>query len=127
MNETKSNFETLEGWIKGGEIRNIISNLTKTFPSEEKYKLTDQMIRASRSVTANVAEGYGRFRYRKNIQFNRQARGSLYELVDHITVTIDENYIDNEAFIKIKSDIFEVIKLINNYIKYLKTKKENDK
>ena len=127
MNETKSTFETLEVWIKGRELRKEVSFFTKQFPKEEKYRLIDQMIRASRSVTANIAEGYGRFHYQENIQYCRQARGSLYELVDHLTVALDENYIDREMFSKTKSEIFGTIKLINGYIKYLKTKKENEK
>jgi four helix bundle protein len=101
MTEAKSTFETLDVWIKSRDLRNNISELTKRFPKEEFYKLSDQMIRASRSVTANIAEGYGRFHYQENIQFNRQARGSLYELLDHLTVAFDEDYIDNEGFLKI--------------------------
>jgi len=112
VNETKSTFETLEVWKKSRGFRVEISKLVKRFPNEEKYKLLDQMIRASRSVTANIAEGYGRFHYQENIQFNRQARGSLYELVDHLTVALDENYIDNEVFSKMKNEVFEIIKLI---------------
>lgn len=67
MSETKSSFETLEVWIKSRELRNNISKLSKSFPAEEKYKLIDQMIRTSRSVTANIAEGYGRYHYQENI------------------------------------------------------------
>ena len=101
MSEIKSTFETLDVWIKSRELRNIISKLTRPFPSEEKYRLTDQMIRASRSVTANVAEGHGRYHFQENIQFCRQARGSLYELIEHLYVAIDEEYIDNNSFKKI--------------------------
>lgn len=124
MNETKSTFETLEVWIKGRELRRKISELTKKLPSDEKYKLTDQMLRASRSVTANIAEGYGRFHYQENIQYCRQARGSLYELIDHFSVAFDEKYIDHESFKKYKEETFEIIKILNGYIKYLKNRKE---
>lgn len=51
---SSSKLEDLEIWKKGRELRKEISNLTKGLPKEEKYKLADQMIRASRSVTANV-------------------------------------------------------------------------
>ncbi|MCD4679176.1 MAG: four helix bundle protein [Bacteroidales bacterium] len=120
----KSTFETLEVWIKTREIRNRISKLEKTFPSEEKYRLTDQMIRASRSVTANIAEGYGRYHYQENIQFCRQARGSLYELIDHLYVALDESYIDNNLFTEILFDINEAVRLLNGYIKYLRNRKK---
>jgi len=124
MNETKSTFETLEVWKKSRALRIKISKLVKRFPTEEKYRLQDQMIRASRSITANIAEGYGRFHFQENIQYKRQARGSLYELIDHLCVAADENYIDDETYMNEKSDIFDIIKLINGYIKYLKERKE---
>ncbi|MBU1013652.1 MAG: four helix bundle protein [Bacteroidetes bacterium] len=127
MSDTKSTFETLEVWIKSRELRNQVSRLSKSFPTEEKYRLIDQMIRASRSVTANIAEGYGRFHYQENIQFCRQARGSLYELIDHLSVAHDENYIDEEAYRKAKLEILGIVKLLNGYIKYLKERKEMGK
>jgi four helix bundle protein len=99
--------------------------LTKKFPNDEKYKLVDQMIRASRSVTANIAEGFGRFHYQENIQFCRQARGSLFELLDHMTVAYDDNYISKEEFKEYNNRINEVIRLNNGFIKYLKSQKES--
>lgn len=63
------NIENLECWKSARILRNTISNLVKRFPVDEKYRLTDQMYRASRSVTNNIAEGYGRFYYQENIQF----------------------------------------------------------
>lgn len=125
MSERKSTFETLDVWKKGRELRNKISKLAKSFPSEEKYRLADQMIRASRSVTANIAEGYGRYHYQENIQFCRQSRGSLYELIDHLYVALNEKYFDNNDFINYKSDIDEVIKILNGYIKFLETRKRD--
>jgi len=83
-------FEDLEVWKKSREIRNDITKLTIKFPKEEKYQLTDQLIRASRSVTANIAEGFGRYHYQENIQFRRQSRGSLFELIDHLIGAFDE-------------------------------------
>jgi four helix bundle protein len=83
------------------------------------------MIRASRSVTANIAEGYGRYHYQENIQFCRQARGSLFELIDHLSVALDENYIAEDHYNDLKSNILEIIRMLNGYIKYLaKSKKE---
>ena len=87
--------------------------------------MTDQIVRASRSVTANMAEGYGRFHYQENIQFCRQARGSLFELVDHLTVAFDEGYIDEEESRAFSERIFEVIRMLNGYIKYLKGRKDS--
>lgn len=83
------------------------------------------MLRASRSVTANIAEGYGRFHFQENIQYCRQARGSLYELIDHLSVGFDENYFDKSEVAQINKETIRTIKLINGYIGYLNKSKAN--
>jgi four helix bundle protein len=95
----------------------------KLFRKTKKYRLTDQLIRACRSVTANLAEGYGRFHYAENAQFARQARGSLYEVLDHLIVCKDEKIIDGETFDRIQGDILRAITVVNGFIRYLKTAK----
>jgi four helix bundle protein len=100
--------------------------LTETFPKEEKYRLTDQLIRASRSVTANLAEGYGRFHYAENVQFARQARGSLYEALDHLTVCKDQKIIDAETFDHVRDDVLRAITIVNGFIRYLRTAKDRE-
>lgn len=54
-----ASFTELEVWKQARKIRNFISDLTKTFPTEEKYRLVDQVIRSSRSIGNNIAEGHG--------------------------------------------------------------------
>ena len=83
-------FEDLEVWKACREVRTFVAKLVKKLPVEEKYRLKDQMIRAARSTTANLAEGFGRFHYQENIQFCRQTRGSLYELLDHLITGKDD-------------------------------------
>jgi four helix bundle protein len=117
------NLEKLNVWNKGRNFRKRIPKLTKKFPECEKYKLADQMLRASRSVTANIAEGYGRFHYQENIQFCRQARGSLFELFDHLSVASDEGYIDAGEIDDYKNQLFSLMRMLNGYIKYLETQK----
>jgi four helix bundle protein len=118
-------LEDLEAWKQTRELRKSISILSKSFPQEEKYRLTDQIIRSSRSSVANIAERYGRFHFQENIQYYRQSRGSLYETLEHIYCALDEKYIDEETFIKTKAEITNCTKIINGYIAYLKTRKEN--
>ncbi|MEP1034862.1 four helix bundle protein [Ekhidna sp.] len=113
----------LEIWKKSRLFRTEISQLTKCFPSYEKFKLVDQIIRSSRSVTANIAEGHGRFHFQENIQFCRIARGSLLETFDHLTVALDENYIQQDVFNELVALYEELTKMINGYINYLKKRK----
>ena len=119
-------FEDLEVWKFCRELRNKLTKLAKNLPGEEKFRLADQIIRAARSVTNNLAEGYGRFHYQENIQFCRQSRGSLYELIDHLTICFDEECINNEQFTTHHEDCIRGIQLMNGCIRYLsKQKKES--
>ncbi|EHO40241.1 S23 ribosomal protein [Caldithrix abyssi DSM 13497] len=114
-----TSFTDLDVWKKGREIRIEIYKLCKTLPREEKFVLIDQMKRAAISVTANIAEGFGRYHFKENIQFLRMARGSLYELLDHLITCKDQNFIKEESFKKIEDIIYTNIKMINQFIKYL--------
>ena len=125
-NNKYNDFRDLEVWQKCKELRQNIWGLCKQFPKEEKYRLSDQMIRASRSSTACIAEGYGRFHFQENIQFCRQARGSLYELIDHVDVALDCNYMEVNSFESLINQIKTAIRILNGYIKYLKQRKENE-
>lgn len=112
-------FEDLECWKKAAALRRRISALVKTFPSEEKFKPTDQLIRSSRSTSANIAEGYGRFHFQENIQFCRHGRGSLFETIDHLIVACEEGYISEDQLKNYKSEINECLAILNGYINYL--------
>ena len=118
-------FRDLEAWQRCRAIRKRIWALCKKFPADEKYRLADQMIRASRSATACIAEGYGRFHYQENIQFCRQSRGSLYELIDHMLVAEECSYIDESSAETEINEIKTAIRILNGYIKYLKTRKNS--
>ena len=84
------------------------------------------MIRASRSSTACIAEGYGRYHYQENIQFCRQSRGSLYELIDHIDVALECECIDLKFSQEMIDEVKTSIRVLNGYIKYLRERKESD-
>ena len=116
--EIKS-FEDLECWKANREVRRFVSGVIKKFPLEERYALTDGMRRASRSITENVAEGFGRFHYQENIQFVRISRGSLYELIDQFITAKDEKYINDDEYQKGRELIDKAIQLVNGYINYL--------
>ena len=89
-------LEELETYKVVREFRKSISELIKTFPLGENFRLSDQLIRSSRSIVANIAEGYGRYHYQENIQFLRMARGSLFESKEHLNCVLDESYIKDE-------------------------------
>lgn len=112
-------FEDLEAWKLSRVLRNEIFELTKKFPSEEKYRLTDQLVRASRSITANIAEGYGRYHYKENAKFCRIARGSLLEVLDHLICAYDSSLIDEKMLDEYRFKIAHNKKVLNGYIAFL--------
>ena len=61
--ESLKSFEELDCWQACTELRRFISELVKKYPKEEKFALVDDMKRAARSTTHNIAEGFGRFHY----------------------------------------------------------------
>ncbi len=118
-----ASFTELEVWKQARVIRRYISELVKSFPAEEKYRLTDQIIRSLRSVGNNLAEGHGRFHYQDNIRFCIMARGSLTETLDHLLVALDEKIITDDILQAFQTEYESSLKLLNGYIQYLKTKK----
>jgi four helix bundle protein len=121
-------FEDLFVYQKAREFSRKIAELVKKLPPNERNKLKDQMTRARRSITNNLAEGYGRFHYQENIQYCRQSRGSICEIIDDLIECRDENYIEGKEFNYLKEEAYSLMKILNKYIAYLqKAKKESSK
>ncbi len=118
-------FTELEAWKKSRIFRNDIYELVKSFLAEEKYRLADQIIRSSRSIGNNIAEGHGRFHYVDSSKFLINARGSAAETIDHLIIALDMKFISNEIFEKFNLQCEECMKLINGYINYLRQQATN--
>ena len=116
-------FEELEVWKFERQYRLVVIKTARSFPAEEKFRLTDQLIRSARSITNNIAEGFGRFHHQENIQFCRISRGSLFETLDHLICATDENYITEEQLMMLKEENAKCLKILNGYISYLKRAK----
>lgn len=113
-------FTQLTAWQKARVVRKAIVALVKEWPAEEKYRLTDQIIRSSRGPCSHIAEGFGRFYEKENVRFCRIAIGSLFETQDHLSAAYDEGYLDRPVLNVHWSMVEESIRVINGYIRYLK-------
>lgn len=114
-------FTELEVYKECRQFRKVVSALVKAhFTHEEKFRLSDQILRSSRSITANIAEGHGRHYYKENIQFCRTSRASLSETLEHLITAFDEKYISNEQLIDCKAKVDLCGRLLNGYITFLK-------
>jgi four helix bundle protein len=110
-------FKDLQVWKAARELRREAYKLAEALPDYEKFGLAGQIRRAATSVTANIAEGFGRFGYQENAQMCRQARGSLYELRDHLTTCVDEGYINLAEGKRLDALAQTVARLLNGYLR----------
>jgi four helix bundle protein len=119
MEKKYQGFEGLEVYQAARAFRIKISGLCKYFPADERYVLRKQLLRCARSISANIAEGYGRFYFPEFIQFCRIARGSLNETLDHLICAADEGFISAGQLEDCKSDFHRILRLLNGFIQYL--------
>ena len=114
-------FEDLDCWKACRVLRIYVArSLCKALPKEERYRLGDQLLRAARSTTANIAEGYGRFHYLDNAKFCSNARGSAWEVLDHVITAEDEQLAPEEITTEARAHIQKAVALLNGYIAYLR-------
>ena len=111
----------MDCWKACRGVRTFVAReVVPSLPREERYRLGDQLLRAGRSTTANIAEGYGRFHYLDNAKFCSNARGSCWEVLDHLITAVDEELIPSEMLSKGRNLVDTAVKLINGYMNYLK-------
>jgi four helix bundle protein len=110
----------LEVWKRSIELVTRIYTLTRGFPKEELYGLTDQMRRAAVSVPSNIAEGAARNSKKEFLHFLSIASGSLSELETQLIIANNLNYLDNNQHQEIDSIISHTFKLLYGLIKSLK-------
>lgn len=117
-------FENLEAWQKAIDLAVCIYETTKSFPKDELFSLTNQMRRASNSISANLAEGCGRYNYKEKLQFYKIANGSLLEVKSFCYLSKRLNYVDQDQLDDIMPLIVSCQKLISALIKSIRMKNE---
>lgn len=119
-NHSVKTFEDLECWKACRELRVFVRReIIPVLPKSEIFRLTDQLVRCSRSTTANIAEGYGRFHYLDNAKFCSNSRGSCWEVLDHLITAADEELISTILLEEGRALVSHAVKLTNGYITYL--------
>jgi len=121
-------LDRLDTWCRAKDFAlRVYREVLPLLPPEEKWALNQQLRRAVQSVPANIAEGYGRYYYQENIHFLYTARGSLEEVVSHLVLAAELNYLPRSLYESLIKDGEEIVRLINGYIAYLKRSRRGDK
>lgn len=118
-------LKRLKVWTRAKDFAlKIYKQVLPLLPAEEKWNLNSQLRRSSLSVSANIAEGYGRYYFQDNVRFCYNARGSLEETLNHLVVAFELNYIPDTLYKHFASEGEEIEKMLNGYISYLKKSKQ---
>jgi len=119
-------FTDLIVWKKAHKLSVDIYKLTENFPKSEQYSLTSQIRRASSSVSANIAEGFGRLTPKDKEHFYVMASGSLYELRNHLYLARDIDYIDKNLHTEFNEKCIIVHQLLNGLLRAHRSSKINN-
>lgn len=122
QNKTIRSFTDLDAWREAHKLVIAIYKITKNFPKEEVFGLTNQMRRAVISITSNIAEGFSRQSYKDKIQFYSVALGSLTELQSQAIAAKDIGFMNQNDFAKVMDQSVTVHKILSGLIKSSKSR-----
>jgi four helix bundle protein len=118
-------LQKLEVWRRAKDFAlRIYREVIPLLPAEEKWGLAQQLRRSSESISANLAEGYGRRYYQDNIRFYYNARGSLEETLSHLVFVYEVGYLPANLYQSFEQEGEELTRMINGYIAYLSRSKQ---
>jgi len=112
--EMVRHFKDLKVWQEASRLaKDIATKLVPLFPPEEKYRLGDQIIRSSRSVPSQIAEGFGKSSPREKHHYYEIAATSNDETENHLTEAWQNRYIDESIYKQYLNRIIRVRILIS--------------
>ena len=115
-------YRQLIVWQKAMDLAELCYQITRTFPSEEKFGMISQIRRAAASVAANIAEGQGRYHIKEFLNHLSMARGSLMEVETFLLLSERVGYATSEQIQPLLSLSDEVSRMISGLRKSLESK-----
>lgn len=112
-------FEDIQAWQKARELTKHVYDATKTTAFSKDFQLRDQIRRASVSIMANIAEGFGRKSKKEFANFLNMAHGSSAEVQSHLYIALDQKYIGQNDFEIINEKVDKVSRMIQGFMNYL--------
>ena len=107
-------FEKLLVWQKSKSLAVIVYKTTSDFPKEELFGMTSQMRRCSVSIASNLAEGSGRSSFKDKARFTEISYSSALELLNQLMIAVDLEYISEESYLKIRTEIEEITFMLDS-------------
>jgi len=107
-------------WQEAIEIAKSVFTLTDKLPRQEDYGLTSQMRRSALSISANIAEAFGRKHTADKINFYYVARGSIFETQSHLEYGYRVKYFNEDSYAIINQKLITIVKNLNKIILSLK-------
>ena len=107
------NFEKLEVWHKAVDFADLVYSITREFPGEERFGLTNQMRRAAVSISSNVAEGSSRSSRAEFARFIELAVGSLYEVVSQAKISRRQAFLSEADYQRLYDACEEQSKMLS--------------
>jgi four helix bundle protein len=106
------NFEKLDVWHKGIAFADAVYRLTKMFPTDERFGLTNQMRRAAVSVSSNIAEGCSRGSKADFRRFIEIATGSAFEVVSQARIAREQGLLKPTDHDRIYQSALEIVRML---------------
>jgi four helix bundle protein len=120
-------LKRLQVWLRAKDFAiTIYKRVLPLLPADKRWNLVQQLRRSSLSISANIAEGYGRFYYQDNFRFCYNACRSLEETLNHLLFAFEVDLIPESIFKELQSEGEEIDKMLNGYIGYLKKSKQGE-
>ena len=119
----KGGFEDLDAYKLAMDVMVNAHELARHLPAYEKHDLAEQIRRSSKSVLANIAEGYGRYHYLDSLRYYAIARGELNETLSHFIVAKALHYIEADYFNQIHALIRQTESALNGFMNYVRRQK----
>lgn len=123
--KNRHKFEDLEAWKQAHLLAVEVYKITKKFPPEEKFRLTDQLCRAASSVPSNIVEGNSRAHKKEFMQFLYLAKGSLEETKYHLLLAKELGYLTEKKYAFLTEQCNKVGSLLGGLIRYLKSERKS--
>jgi four helix bundle protein len=117
-------FREMPVWKKAMEIAECLHTLTDTLPKKEDYGFTSQVRRSALSISANIAEAYGRKHLLDKINFYYHARGSATETQSHIEYGKRVGYLQNDDAVRLDGELNQLYHQLNKIIAELRELKQ---